>query len=98
MERQSSNVSLGRSVFATYSEKSCSESDLILPIDVSVPDPEHALQHQKSLNSTVLIAVFGATGTGKSTFIKNVSGKDVLVGHNLKSCMSWLKNSHKVCI
>ncbi|OBT65085.1 hypothetical protein VE03_05191 [Pseudogymnoascus sp. 23342-1-I1] len=34
----------------------------------------------------IVIAVFGRTGTGKSSFIKTVSGKDVTVGHGLTSC------------
>jgi flagellar biosynthesis GTPase FlhF len=34
----------------------------------------------------VLIAVFGTTGTGKSTLIQKLSGKKLNIGHNLKSC------------
>lgn len=34
----------------------------------------------------IVIAVFGRTGTGKSSLIKSVSGQDVNVGHGLTSC------------
>jgi Cdc6-like AAA superfamily ATPase len=33
-----------------------------------------------------LIAVFGRTGTGKTSFIEDVSGQKQGVGHNLTSC------------
>lgn len=34
----------------------------------------------------IVIAVFGQTGTGKTSFIKAVTGKDLRVGHSLESC------------
>lgn len=34
----------------------------------------------------VYIAVMGVTGAGKSSFIKLCTGKDVKIGHDLKSC------------
>ncbi|KFX88791.1 hypothetical protein V490_07401 [Pseudogymnoascus sp. VKM F-3557] len=34
----------------------------------------------------IVIAVFGKTGTGKTSFIKAVTGKDLKVGHGLTSC------------
>ncbi|KAF9054893.1 P-loop containing nucleoside triphosphate hydrolase protein [Panaeolus papilionaceus] len=34
----------------------------------------------------VLIAVMGPTGAGKSTFINDVSGHQVIIGHDLDSC------------
>lgn len=34
----------------------------------------------------ILVAVFGQTGTGKSSFISKVAGRDVGVGHDLRSC------------
>jgi hypothetical protein len=34
----------------------------------------------------IIVAVFGQTGVGKTSFIKAVSGKDVRVGHDLNSC------------
>jgi GTPase SAR1 family protein len=34
----------------------------------------------------IFIAVMGAAGSGKSSFIKTVTGADVLVGHDLTSC------------
>lgn len=39
-------------------------------------------------NNEILIAVFGMTGTGKTTFIEKVSGQRLNVGHNLRSCTS----------
>jgi len=34
----------------------------------------------------IVIAVFGQTGTGKTSFIKAVTGRDLQVGHSLTSC------------
>lgn len=34
----------------------------------------------------IVIAVFGKTGTGKTSLIKSVTGKDLEVGHSLTSC------------
>lgn len=34
----------------------------------------------------VFIAVVGSTGCGKSTFIKLLTGQDVLIGHSLEAC------------
>jgi flagellar biosynthesis GTPase FlhF len=34
----------------------------------------------------ILIAVFGMTGTGKTTLIEKISGQNLAVGHNLRSC------------
>jgi ABC-type molybdate transport system ATPase subunit len=36
-----------------------------------------------------VIAVFGQTGTGKTSFIKAVTGMDLEVGHNLASCKTY---------
>ena len=33
-----------------------------------------------------IIAVMGMTGSGKSTLIKNITGQDVVIGHNLEAC------------
>ncbi|PPQ95244.1 hypothetical protein CVT26_014935 [Gymnopilus dilepis] len=38
--------------------------------------------------SDVAIAVMGATGSGKTTFINSASGSDLRVGHSLQSCTS----------
>jgi hypothetical protein len=43
---------------------------------------------QPTSNNEILIAVFGMTGTGKTTFIEKVSGQKLNVGHNLRSCTS----------
>ncbi|TCD63735.1 hypothetical protein EIP91_004986 [Steccherinum ochraceum] len=42
----------------------------------------------------IVIAVMGATGTGKSTFINLVSGASLGVGSGLKSCTSEVGYSH----
>ena len=44
--------------------------------------------HEISSNEEILIAVFGMTGTGKTTFIEKASGQKLQVGHNLHSCSS----------
>ena len=43
---------------------------------------------RKSSVKDVVIAVFGLTGTGKSTFINKVTGSHVKIGDRLKSCES----------
>lgn len=38
------------------------------------------------ISSDVIIAVMGMTGAGKSSFIKEVSGrKDIIIGHKISS-------------
>jgi hypothetical protein len=49
-----------------------------------------------SPNDEILIAVFGMTGTGKTTFIEKVSGQKLNVGHNLHSCSSLTSASHAI--
>jgi hypothetical protein len=60
---------------------------------VQSPSSEPASRLRDAGNSTspndeILIAVFGMTGTGKTTFIEKVSGQKLQVGHNLHSCPS----------
>lgn len=45
----------------------------------------------------VYIAVIGQTGAGKTTFISEVTGKDLLIGHRLDSCVYPIPNTVK-CI
>ncbi|KAH4153843.1 hypothetical protein HBI75_207140 [Parastagonospora nodorum] len=45
---------------------------------------------QKSSDNTVFILVLGMTGSGKSTFIQNCTGKTVEIGHGLQSCTNDL--------
>lgn len=40
-----------------------------------------------SIAPEVFISVIRRTGTGKSTFINQVTGKQLEVGHSLASCM-----------
>ena len=37
-------------------------------------------------SNNIVIAVFGLTGTGKSSFISKLTGKDLQIGHGLQSC------------
>jgi signal recognition particle receptor subunit beta len=43
--------------------------------------------YPRSPNDEILIAIFGMTGTGKTTFIEKVSGQKLKIGHNLRSCL-----------
>ena len=66
--------------------------------DVNVlPPPPYTTQDkiwdaaEESLPSTLpegpeLIAVMGPTGTGKSTFISKLAGREMNIGHDLSSC------------
>ncbi|CAL1717185.1 unnamed protein product [Somion occarium] len=49
----------------------------------------------KNPQEIILIAVMGATGTGKSTFINLASGANLAVGDGLKSCTSEVLYSHE---
>jgi len=40
----------------------------------------------------VFIAVMGMTGSGKSTFIRTLTGQDVIIGHGLHACGFKTKN------
>jgi hypothetical protein len=42
----------------------------------------------------ILVAVFGKTGAGKTSFIKSVTGLDLKVGHSLESCTYAHPNTH----
>ncbi|MCJ1390893.1 hypothetical protein MMC18_003754 [Xylographa bjoerkii] len=42
-------------------------------------------------SNDIVIAVFGLTGTGKSSFISKLSGKDLQIGHGLQSCTSEIE-------
>ena len=46
-------------------------------------------------SNNIFIAVFGSTGTGKSSFISKLTGKDVKIGHGLQSCKFFSK--HNTC-
>jgi ABC-type thiamine transport system ATPase subunit len=39
------------------------------------------------------IAVMGVTGSGKSSLIKLITGWDIPVGHDLRSCTPFLRPS-----
>ncbi|KZP20219.1 hypothetical protein FIBSPDRAFT_954831 [Athelia psychrophila] len=55
------------------------------PSAMAPPKTSNALSE---LNIDVIIAVMGATGSGKSTFINLVSGSELGVGTGLRSCTS----------
>jgi ABC-type ATPase with predicted acetyltransferase domain len=66
-----------------------------------VPSPKSCNFYRGPRNPTTLykpqevfIAVSGQSGTGKTTFINEVTGKGLKVGHSLESCMwPYLGNS-----
>ncbi|OAX30640.1 hypothetical protein K503DRAFT_806951, partial [Rhizopogon vinicolor AM-OR11-026] len=49
-------------------------------------------------NSEIRIAVMGATGSGKSTFINKASGSSLPVGHGLESCTKEVQTSRPFVI
>ena len=51
----------------------------------SEPSEEHEVED-------VYLAVMGVTGAGKSSFIKLCTNQNVLIGHNLKSCVFHNRN------
>lgn len=53
---------------------------------LSEPAVMGGASYPSSPDDEILIAVFGMTGTGKTTFIEKVSGQKLNVGHNLHSC------------
>jgi len=46
----------------------------------TIPEPETSVENE------IFIAVMGSTGSGKSSFIKAVTGADVPIGHEMTSC------------
>jgi hypothetical protein len=56
------------------------------------PDCSDTNDHNDTIEDnspTIVIAVFGQTGTGKTSLIKAVTGKDLQVGHDLTSCKTF---------
>ena len=45
-----------------------------------------------TLEKKIVIAVFGMTGTGKSTFISKLTGQNVEIGHGLQSCTTHFES------
>lgn len=70
----------------------------ILPNQRSVPGTNFSIP-RKPVNKPgkkILIAVFGMTGTGKTSFIKTLAGEaasQLRTGHNLESCMYFYLQS-----
>ncbi|KFZ02161.1 hypothetical protein V500_00399 [Pseudogymnoascus sp. VKM F-4518 (FW-2643)] len=58
-------------------------SDYELFSDSSDGGSGDAIDYQKK---PIVVAVFGKTGTGKTSFINSVTGRDLKVGHGLTSC------------
>ncbi|KAG8736458.1 hypothetical protein FRC11_002619, partial [Ceratobasidium sp. 423] len=44
-------------------------------------------------SQVALIAIFGATGTGKTTFVNDASGGNLRVGHNSHACTKDVEES-----
>ncbi|KAK2794373.1 hypothetical protein FQN52_008732 [Onygenales sp. PD_12] len=64
------------------------------PISI-LPRYEVSHQRQEKKNSqksnNIIIAVFGQTGSGKSSFISKLTGLPVEIGHGLQSCTSAIE-------
>ncbi|KAG8727131.1 hypothetical protein FRC11_013860, partial [Ceratobasidium sp. 423] len=45
------------------------------------------------MSTVALIAVFGATGTGKTTFVNDASGGDLRIGHSSHACTKDVEQS-----
>jgi hypothetical protein len=58
-----------------------STKDLVKPIARKKSKPGVTTTSNK-----IVVAVFGLTGTGKSSFISRLTGQDVKIGHGLQSC------------
>jgi len=67
------------------SKKSSSQRRPRPPTPFHPPPPYEGTEEPESSNP-IIIAVFGKTGTGKSSFIKGVTGQDLKIGHGLESC------------
>jgi hypothetical protein len=74
--------------------------DIITEDNEPSPPPytkrEDEVEPPESERKRVYIAVMGQTGTGKSTFINQVTGAKLEVGHTMGSCM--LLHLVKLCI
>ncbi|CAE6510909.1 unnamed protein product [Rhizoctonia solani] len=44
-------------------------------------------------NKAALVAIFGATGTGKTTFVNDASGGELRIGHNSHACTKDVEQS-----
>ena len=55
------------------------------------PKPKHNREPRPVISKSrdIVIAVFGLTGTGKSSFISKLTGKEVKIGHSLQSCKQY---------
>lgn len=66
------------------------------PTEIFIPRPTHVPRSRTEdtgmstdvveENKPIVIAVFGQTGTGKTSFIKAATGEDLQIGHSLTSC------------
>lgn len=54
------------------------------PREADVPNQDPGTEERNK--KPIVIAVFGQTGTGKTSFIRAVTGQDLQVGHSLTSC------------
>lgn len=57
----------------------------VKPSHMQSPDPVLTSLKKKKNNNAKLIAVCGMTGSGKSSFISKLVGKDIGIGHGLHS-------------
>ena len=57
-------------------------------VSFDIPDASVASAQPSAVAepNPIIIAVFGKTGTGKTSFIQSVTGMEMRVGHGLESC------------
>ncbi|XXH02238.1 hypothetical protein Hte_008606 [Hypoxylon texense] len=56
-------------------------ADLVADTSISTSS-----QIKKQKNKDIFIAIMGMTGSGKTTFISKLTGRDLKIGHKLESC------------
>jgi hypothetical protein len=55
--------------------------------DSSKPDAwKRPRTDSPTASNKIVVAIFGLTGTGKSSFISKLTGREVKIGHGLESC------------
>ncbi|KAM0256388.1 hypothetical protein ACHAQJ_005039 [Trichoderma viride] len=81
-------VSVPASPEMTQAEDRSKDQSYQMPLNLTAtqPQPETDITRGQTKIKDVYIAVMGVTGAGKSSFISMCTGKDVKIGHELKSC------------
>jgi len=89
-ELQIQAVSFGSSEETDMSEgftdaETCAHSDVAMN-DVDSDSTQIVRYHKNGPANTIILAVMGTMVTGKSSFIKTLTGSDIMVGHDLEPC------------